>query len=75
MRKPTWIPGLKWVWKTSDRIDIWCQEKFKLNPKQRALELKMDAHTPARINNSLDAALGIRETTKHYPKKKRQLKE
>ena len=70
MRKPTWIPGIKWVWKTSDRIDIWCQEKFKTNPKQRALELAMDINPPKRIERALDDALGLkRKTTKHKRRK------
>ena len=69
MRKPTWVPGLKWVWKTSDRIDIWAQETFKLNPKQRALELAMDLNPNKRINKAIDEALGL--TTKKPKKTKR----
>ena len=66
MRKPTWIPGIKWVWKTSDRIDIWAQDKLGMkSPKQRALELAMDINPPKRIERAIDEALGLkRKTTK-----------
>ena len=70
MRKPTWVPGLKWVWKTSDRIDIWAQETFKLNPKQRALELAMDLNPNKRINKAIDEALGLTTTKPKQHKKK-----
>ena len=71
MRKPTWIPGIKWVWKTSDRIDIWAQDKLGMkSPKQRALELAMDINPPKRIERAIDEALGLkRKTTKHKRRK------
>ena len=61
MRKPTWIPGIKWLWKTSDRIDIWFHDKFKINPKQKALELKMDTLPNKRVNKAISDALNIIE--------------
>ena len=64
MRKPTWIPGIKWVWKTSDRIDIWAQDKLGMkSPKQRALELAMDINPPKRIERAIDEALGLKRKT------------
>tara|TARA_Y100000034_G_C6717951_1_gene317500 strand:+ start:366 stop:584 length:219 start_codon:yes stop_codon:yes gene_type:complete len=66
---------LTWAWKTTDRVDLWAQETFGIkSPKQTALELAMDLNPPKRIETALDKELGIRQTTKHYPKKKRQPK-
>jgi hypothetical protein len=47
------------LWVMSDRVDIWCKEKFNINPKQRALELKQDLNPNKRINHAIDTALGI----------------
>lgn len=70
MRKPTWVPGIKWLWKTSDRLDIWFQHKFNLNPKQRALELKMDTLPNQRTTKALDQALNITNETENKNKNK-----
>ena len=70
MRKPTWVPGIKWLWKPSDRLDIWFQHKFNLNPKQRALELKMDTLPNQRTTKALDQALNITNETENKNKNK-----
>ena len=50
---------LTWAWVTSDKLDIWCKEKFNINPKQRAQELKMDINPNKRIERAIDEALGL----------------
>ena len=62
---------LTWIWKTTDRVDIWAQDKLGIkSPKQMALELAMDLNPPKRIERAIDEALGLRDKTPKQRKRK-----
>ena len=62
-----------WAWVTTDKVDIWAQDKLGIkSPKQTALELAMDLSPPKRVEKAIDEALGLRETTKHTPTKRKR---
>ena len=53
--------GLKqFLWKTADRLEIWCTNTFNYNPKQRALELKQDLLPDPVKREAMDKALGLK---------------
>jgi len=44
----------------SDKVDIWFQDMFGLNPKRKILEKKQDFVTMRELDNTIGKALGIK---------------
>ena len=54
--------GLKqFLWKTTDRVEIWCTKTFNYNPKQRALELKQDLWEDPVKTEAMNKAIGLKK--------------
>ena len=44
----------------SDKVNIWFQDMFGLNPKRKVLEKKQDFVTMRELDNTIGKALGIK---------------
>ena len=44
----------------SDKVNIWFQDMFGLNPKRKILEKKQDFVTMRELDNTIGKALGIK---------------
>ena len=44
----------------SDKVNIWFQDVFGLNPKRKVLENKQDFVTMRELDNTIGKALGIK---------------
>jgi hypothetical protein len=44
----------------SDKVNIWFQDVFGLNPKRKVLEKKQDFVTMRELDNTIGKALGIK---------------
>ena len=45
----------------SDKVNIWFQDVFGLNPKRKLLEKKQDFVTMSELDNTIGKSLGIKQ--------------
>ena len=70
-----WYHQLRtWTWKTSDRAALWWHGLFGVDPKQRALEWRMDNIPNKRLAEDIDRALNINSSMGNERKKHRKEK-
>lgn len=50
----------RWLVDTFDTINIWFEDKFKLNPKRIVLEKKQDLVTLEELDNTIGKSLEIK---------------
>ena len=63
---------IKRLYTVSDNIDIWIQEHFNVNAKQKALEWRQDNISHKLGDRRINEALGIWKIKKDHQEKKKR---